>query len=506
MSENILEMKGISKSFPGVKALDDVSLVVRKGTVHALMGENGAGKSTLMKCLFGLYSMDEGEIQYEGVSVRIVNPFDALRRGISMVHQELQPIPERSIAENIFCGRYPTVIPGVVDHAKMNAETTEVLKKVGLDCNPERKLGTLSVSQIQLVEIARAVSVNARVVIMDEPTSSLTGGEVAKLFSIINALRDEGVAIIYISHKMDEILRISNEVTILRDGKYIGTWPASELTTDLIITRMVGRQITNLFPPKANTPGETVLEIKDYTSINPKSFRNVNFALRKGEILGVSGLVGAQRTELMEGLFGLRSTINGSITYKGQTFKCSRPKDAIDHGIAMLTEDRRLTGIFAVLSVADNISVASLRKYIKFKLMLDKKKIVALVDDNVKKLSIKTPSITTLIQSLSGGNQQKVIVSRWLANNPDVFIMDEPTRGIDVGAKYEIYCIIGDLAKQGKSIIMISSEMEELIGVADRIMVMCDGRVTGFVDGEDMNEETIMELATRFETEDEKYA
>jgi len=506
MSEYILEMRGISKSFPGVKALDDVSLMVRKGSVHALMGENGAGKSTLMKCLFGLYSIDEGELFYEGEPIRMANPFDALRRGISMVHQELQPIPERSIAENIFCGRYPTLFPGIVDHKRMNAETIEVLKKVGLDYDPECKLGTLSVSQIQLVEIARAVSVNARVVIMDEPTSSLSGGEVAKLFSIINTLRNSGVAIIYISHKMDEILRISDEVTILRDGKRIGCWPAGELTTDLIITRMVGRHISNLFPPKENAPGETVLEIENYTSINPKSFRHVDFNLKKGEILGVSGLVGAQRTELMEGLFGLRSTVEGCITYKGQRFKCARPKDAIDHGIAMLTEDRRKTGIFSVLSVADNISIASLRKYLKFRLMLDHKRITSLVMNNVKKLSIKTPSINTLIQSLSGGNQQKVIVSRWLANDPDIFIMDEPTRGIDVGAKYEIYCIIGDLAKQGKSIVMISSEMEELIGVADRIMVMCDGRVTGFVEGDDMNEEKIMELATRFETEDEKYA
>ena len=505
-SQHRIEMKNMTKSFGGIRALKNVSFSVKPGETHCLVGENGAGKSTLMKCLFGLYSMDEGEIFYEGAPVRIANPFDALRMGISMVHQELQPIPERSIAENIFCGRYPTVLPGIVNHARMNAETTEVLKKVGLDYDPECKLGALSVSQIQLVEIARAVSVNARVVIMDEPTSSLTGGEVAKLFSIINKLRSEGVAIIYISHKMDEILRISDEVTILRDGKCIGTWPANELTTDLIITRMVGRHITNLFPPKENAPGEMVLEVENYTSINPKSFRDISFTLRKGEILGVSGLVGAQRTELMEGLFGIRSTVNGFITYKGNRFKCARPKDAIDHGIAMLTEDRRGTGIFSVLSVSDNISVASLRKYLKFKLMLDKKRINTLVEDNVKKLSIKTPSIATLIQSLSGGNQQKVIVSRWLANDPDVFIMDEPTRGIDVGAKYEIYCIIGDLARQGKSIIMISSEMEELIGVADRIMVMCGGRVTGFVEGDDMNEEKIMELATRFETEDEKYA
>jgi methyl-galactoside transport system ATP-binding protein len=506
MPEYILEMKGICKSFPGVKALDNVSFKLREGSVHALMGENGAGKSTLMKCLFGVYAMDKGEIWYKGERIKIINPFDALRKGVAMVHQELQPIPERSIAENIFCGRYPTLFPGIVNHAKMNAETASVLRKVGLDYEPTRRLGTLSVSQMQLVEIARAVSVGAKIVIMDEPTSSLTSGEVSKLFEIISQLKAEGVAIIYISHRMDEILRISDEVTIMRDGQYIGTWPAKELTTDLIITRMVGRQLTNLYPEKENTPGETILQVENYTSINPKSFRNITFSLRKGEILGVSGLVGAQRTELMEGLFGLRASVSGFITYKGRKFKCGRPKDAISHGIALLTEDRRQTGIFGVLSVSDNVSVASLNKYQKLKLFIEQKRINELVEENVKKLSIKTPGIKTLIQSLSGGNQQKVIISRWLANDPDIFIMDEPTRGIDVGAKYEIYSIIADLAKQGKSIIFISSEMQELIGVADRIMVMCDGRVTGFAEGGDMNEEYIMELATRFETESEHYA
>ena len=299
---------------------------------------------------------------------------------------------------------------------------------------------------------------------------------------------------------MDEILRISDEVTIMRDGKYIGTWPAKELTTDLIITRMVGRELTNLYPPKENVPGEVVLEVEGYTSIHAKSFRNVGFNLRKGEILGVSGLVGAQRTEVMEGIFGLRAKTHGKVIYKGHEIHINRPKDAIDQGIALLTEDRRATGIFGVLSVSDNVAVASLAKYLKYGFMLDEKKIDTLVKENIQKLNIKTPSGKTLIQSLSGGNQQKVIFSRWLANDPDVLILDEPTRGIDVGAKYEIYCIISDLAKQGKSIIMISSEMPELIGMADRIMVMCDGRVTGFVEGEDMNQERIMELATRFES------
>ncbi|HML68074.1 MAG TPA: sugar ABC transporter ATP-binding protein [Clostridia bacterium] len=502
MQEYVLEMKGVCKSFPGVKALDNAQLHLRPGTVHALMGENGAGKSTLMKCLFGVYKMDEGEIVYNGESVKIENPFDALQKGIAMVHQELQPIPERPIAENIYCGRYPEKkflgLIKTVDHKKMFEQTGTLLKGLGLNFDPKAKLGSLSVSQMQLVEIAKAVSANAKIVIMDEPTSSLTQNEVETLFSIIERLKKNGCSIIYISHKMDEILRISDEVTIMRDGKYIGTWPSRELTTDLIITKMVGRELTNLYPKRENVPGDVILKVEDFTSIHPKSFRDVNFELKKGEILGVSGLVGAQRTELMEGIFGLRASERGTITYLGKHLRITRPKNAIENGIALLTEDRRGSGIFGVLSVSDNVSVASLSQYLIMRTMLNDKKIAQLVKDNVKKLSIKTPSIKTQIQSLSGGNQQKVIISRWLANDPDVLIMDEPTRGIDVGAKYEIYCIIAELAKQGKSIIMISSEMPELIGMADRIMVMCDGRVTGVVDGKDMNQETIMELATRF--------
>ena len=315
----------------------------------------------------------------------------------------------------------------------------------------------------------------------------------------MNELRAKGVSIVYISHKMDEILRISDEVTIMRDGQYIGTWPAKELTTDTIITKMVGRELSNLYPPRENVPGEVMFEVQDFTSINPKSFRNATFNVRKGEILGVAGLVGAQRTELMEGLFGLRAHTKGTITYKGKELKITQPRDAIKAGIAMLTEDRRATGILGVLSIADNVSIASLDQYLIGGIMLDDGKIEKLVQDNVAKLSIKTPSSKTQIQTLSGGNQQKVLISRWLANDPDVFILDEPTRGIDVGAKYEIYCIIAELAKQGKSIIMISSEMSELIGMSDRIMVMCDGRVTGFIDGKDANQENIMALATQFE-------
>ena len=502
MSEYRLEMRGVCKSFPGVKALDHAQLHLRPGTVHALMGENGAGKSTLMKCMFGIYKMDEGEIIFEGQKVSIADPLEALKMGIAMVHQELQPIPARTVGENIFLGRYPMkkalgLIP-IVDHKKMYEDTAALLKKVRMDFDPQQMLGELSVSQMQSVEIAKAVSANCKVLILDEPTSSLTQNEVEALFRIVDDLKREGVSIVYISHKMDEILRISDEVTIMRDGQYIGTWPAKELTTDSIITKMVGRELTNLFPQRENKPGEVVFRVEDFTSINPKSFRNVNFELRKGEILGVGGLVGAQRTELMEGLFGIRSHTTGRITYKGKEMRINRPKDAIDQGVAMLTEDRRATGILGVLSVADNISVASLKQYLDFHVCINDRKVEQLVQDNVAKMNIKTPSSKTQIKSLSGGNQQKVLIGRWLANDPDVLILDEPTRGIDVGAKYEIYCIIAELAKQGKSIIMISSEMSELIGMSDRVMVMCDGRVTGFIDGQDATQENIMELATQF--------
>ncbi len=503
MNEYRLEMHDVSKSFPGVKALDHAQLKLKPGTVHALMGENGAGKSTLMKCMFGIYKMDEGEIIYEGKKVSITDPLHALKLGIAMVHQELQPITERSVAENIYVGRYPMkkllgFFP-VVDHDKMYSNTKQLLDKVHMNFDPRQKLGSLSVSQMQSVEIAKAVSADCKVLILDEPTSSLSQREVDALFAIIAELKAEGVSIVYISHKMDEILRISDEVTIMRDGKYIGTWDAADLTTDKIITQMVGRPLSNLFPAKASVPGEVVFEVKNFTSINPRSFRNISFSLKKGEVLGIAGLVGAQRTELMEGIFGIRSTTQGTISYKGSELKISRPRDAIQRSIALLTEDRRATGIFGVLPVADNVAIASLDRYLEAGFYLNEGKIEKLVKENVDKLSIKTPSSKTLIKSLSGGNQQKVLVARWLANNPDILILDEPTRGIDVGAKYEIYTIIADLARQGKSIIIVSSEMAELLGMSDRILVMCDGRLTGELDAHQATQESIMALATQFE-------
>ena len=501
MSEYILEMKDICKSFPGVKALDHVSLQLKPGHVHSLMGENGAGKSTLMKCLFGIYKKDEGTVIYDGQEVNISDPFDALTKGIAMVHQELMPIRERSIAENIYCGRYPYKKFGpikVVDHKKMYEDTQFLLDDLGLDFKATDKLGTLSTSQMQLVEIAKAVSANAKIIILDEPTSSLTQKEVDKLFEIVGRLTSSGCGVIYISHKMEEILKISDEVTIMRDGQYIGTWPANELTTDFIIAKEVGRELKDLYPPKVNTPGDVVFEVKDFDSVLDNSFKDCSFSVRKGEIFGVAGLVGAQRTELMEAIYGLRGTTSGTVYYEGQTLKIKCPEDAIKNGIALITEDRRARGIFGVLSITDNVAVASLNDYLKLGFILDHKKINEVVDKSIAELSIKTPSPKEQIKNLSGGNQQKVIISRWLAKFPEVLIMDEPTRGIDVGAKYEIYSIIGNLAKQGRTIIVVSSEMPELIGICDRIMVMCEGRITGVVEGEDMNQEKIMELSTAF--------
>jgi len=501
MAEYRLEMRGVSKSFPGVKALDKVNLKVRPGTVHALMGENGAGKSTLMKCLFGIYHMDEGEVFVDGQKVEIQNPDEALHKGLAMVHQELQPVPERTIAENMYLGRFPVKSFGpikVIDHKTMNEEAKKWLENVKMPFDPRKKLGHLSISQMQSIEIAKAVSQEAKLIILDEPTSSLTDNEVEALFRIVRDLRDRGVSFVFISHKMAELRQISDDITIMRDGCYVGTWEMKNISDDEIVKQMVGRELTNIYPPLDNNPGDVLLEVNNFTSIHDGSFKNCSFKLRKGEILGFGGLVGAQRTELMEAIFGIRHITSGEVKLNGKTLDIKRPQDAINNGIGMITEDRRGSGILGCLSIADNVSIASLNQYLEAGIKLNKKKIEELVQDNVSKLSIKTPSSKTLIQSLSGGNQQKVIISRWLANNPDVLIMDEPTRGIDVGAKYEIYQIMINLAKQGKGIIMISSEMPELLGVSNRVMVMCNGKITGEVSGNEMTQENVMHYATQF--------
>lgn len=495
----LLEMNNISKAFPGVKALDDVTLKVRAGMVHALMGENGAGKSTLMKCLFGMYEPDSGAIVINGKPVDIKNSKDALNNGISMIHQELHPVPHRNVMENIWLGRFPLKRFGpltFIDEAKMLKDTAELFKELEMDIKPTSLVGNMSVSKIQSLEIAKAVSYDAKVIVMDEPTSSLTGNEVEQLFKIIRDLKKRGVAIIYISHKMEEILEISDEVTIMRDGRKIGTWPSAELTTDMIISKMVGRDLTQRFPERSNAPANVVFKVEEVTSLLPKSFKNINFELRKGEVLGIGGLVGAQRTELIEALFGLRQLSSGKFYINGKEVKIKSAADAKKHKMALLTEERRVTGIFPVLSVLENTAVAKQAKYETQYLLLNEAQRKEDTLQSIQKLKVKTPSIKTLMKNLSGGNQQKILLARWLLTEPEILLLDEPTRGIDVGAKFEIYTIIAQLAKQGKSIIMISSEMPELLGMSDRIMVMCEGKVTGILDGKTATEEEIMRLAT----------
>jgi len=502
MNDNpiVLEMVGISKDFPGVKALDNVSLKVRAGSVHALMGENGAGKSTLMKCLFGIYKQDSGDILINGESVDLKNPKTALDHGVSMIHQELHPVPYRNVMENLWLGRFPLKKFGplkFVDHKKMYDDTKKIFEDLNMDMNPKAIVGGMSVSKIQSIEIAKATSYNSKIIIMDEPTSSLTENEVDHLFTIIRNLKERGVAIIYISHKMEEILKIADEVTIMRDGKYIGTWPSVELTTDLIISKMVGRDLTHRFPERSNVPGETYLRVENLTSINPHSFKEISFELKRGEILGIGGLVGAQRTELVEAIFGLRAIKSGKIFINNKEVRINSPVDAINNKIALLTEERRVTGIFPMLSVLENLVIANVKRYIRMLLLNDKKR----KDDSdrsVEMLRIKTPSVKTLIMNLSGGNQQKVLLARWLLTEPEILMLDEPTRGIDVGAKFEIHSIISDLAKKGKSILIISSEMPELLGMTDRILVMCEGRLSGTLNGKEATQEEIMRLAAKF--------
>jgi methyl-galactoside transport system ATP-binding protein len=500
-NEYALEMIAISKSFPGVKALDGVSLSVKPGAVHALMGENGAGKSTLMKCLFGIYDIDEGEIILGGKKVHFENSKEALASGISMIHQELLPIPYRSVMENVWLGRYPLMGFGpckFVNHKKMLDDTQALFEELKMDIDPSAWVAALSVSKIQSMEIAKAVSCKSRIIIMDEPTSSLTENEVAHLFSIIRKLRREGVAIVYISHRMEEILQIADEVSIMRDGKMVGTFPSAELTTDFIINKMVGRDMSHRFPPRENVSGEVVLKVENCSSPDRNSFQNVTFDLRKGEILGVSGLVGAQRTELMESLFGLRPIASGKVWIHGKERHIKSPQDAIGRKMALLTEERRVSGIFPILSVSDNVLSANWKSYVGKSGLLDLSRCAADVKKSIDMLRVKTPSARTFMQDLSGGNQQKVIFSRWLLIDPEILILDEPTRGIDVGAKFEIYTIIADLAKRGKSILMISSELPEILGMSDRIMVMCEGRMTGILEGKNAGQEEVMRLSTQF--------
>ena len=493
----VLEMENISKEFPGVKALDNVQLKLKPGTVHALMGENGAGKSTLMKCLFGIYEKNSGKILLDGVEVNFKSTKEALENGVSMVHQELNQVLQRNVLDNIWLGRYP--MKGFfVDEKKMYNDTINIFKDLDIKVDPRKKVADLPIAERQMIEIAKAVSYKSKVIVMDEPTSSLTEKEVDHLFRIIKKLKESGVGIIYISHKMEEIKMISDEITILRDGKWISTNDVSKISTEQIISMMVGRDLTERFPKKDNIAKEMILEVKNLTALNQPSIQDVSFELYKGEILGIAGLVGSKRTEIVETIFGMRPKENGEIILHGKVVKNRNPEEAIKNGFALVTEERRSTGIFSMLDIAFNSVISNLDRYKnKFKLLKNKdiEKDTKWIVDSMR---VKTPSYSTKIGSLSGGNQQKVIIGRWLLTEPEVLMLDEPTRGIDVLAKYEIYQLMIDLAKKDKGIIMISSEMPELLGVTDRILVMSNGRVAGIVKTSETNQEEIMELSAKY--------
>ena len=494
----LLQMVGISKSFPGVKALDNVSLNVHSGIVHALMGENGAGKSTLMKCLFGIYSKDSGHIYLEGKEIDFKSSREALDNGVAMVHQELNQALKRSVMDNIWLGRYPTVMGGLaVNEKKMYEDTMAVFEELGINVDPRRIMSTMPVSQRQMVEIAKAVSYNSKVIVFDEPTSSLTEEEVEHLFKIINMLRDRGVGIIYISHKMAEIKRISDYITVMRDGQWIATERAADLEMNDIIRLMVGRELTNQFPPKTNVPGDVYLKVDGLTGMY-NQLRDVSFYARRGEILGLAGLDSSGRTETLESIFGIRTRKEGIISLNDQPCFNRSAGESIKNGFALLTEERRATGIFGVLDIKANTVISSLKRHLRFGLYLSEKTQREDTQHYIDAMHTKTPSQETKIRSLSGGNQQKVIIGRWLLTEPEVLLLDEPTRGIDVGAKYEIYQLILDLANKGKTVIMVSSEMPELLGVCDRIVVMSGGRVAGEVDARNTTQEEIMTLAAKY--------
>ena len=492
--EYILDMQNISKTFPGVKALDNVQLQVRPGEVHALMGENGAGKSTLMKILMGIYTMDEGgSITFNGQPYHVHNPKEAMDTGIAMIHQELNPILDMTVYENIFVGREINK-NGIVDKKAEIREAQRLIEECGLHVSPTETLRHLTVAQCQLIEIIKAISVNAKVIIMDEPTAAITDREVELLFGHIRRLRDNGVAIIYISHRMEEIFAICDSITVYRDGQYIGSGKTSELNEAALIKMMVGREITDVFPKLEAQIGGTIFEARHITR-EDKKVRDVSLSVRQGEILGIGGLVGAGRSELVEGIFGMHKLSGGEIFVKGRQVHVHSPADIIKEGVALVTEDRKVTGLNLSGTVNDNITMVAIKKALSNGLY-SSAKARKLSAEYIGKLKIKTPSGDQIVGNLSGGNQQKVVISKWLLNDPDVIIMDEPTRGIDVGAKRDIYLLIGDLVQQGKAVILISSEIPELMGVCDRIAVMAEGHFAGEISREQFSQETIMRLAS----------
>jgi inositol transport system ATP-binding protein len=494
--ENVLEMRQVSKSFPGVKALKNIDFSVKKGSVHALMGENGAGKSTLMKILYGIHSADEGEVIFKGNPYVVKSPIDAIKKGLSMIPQEINPALNLSVASNVFLGKELTFKKGLrlINQKKMIKDTQVLFDELDIDIDPSVLMSELSIANAQLVAIATAVSYNTDLVIMDEPTSALTEKEIDKLYAIIRNLRDnKNIAVVYISHKLDEVFEICDEVTVIRDGEFIGTDTIENFTKDKLISMMVGRSMKEFFHKEKCEIGDVILEVKNLTL--EKKFTDISFSLRKGEVLGVAGLMGAGRTEIMEAVFGYKPADSGEIFLNGVKIEINEPNDAIKHGLAFVTEDRKATGIFPELSVKDNMVMPDITNYLQFGL-LNSKKINKDCQSQRQAIAIKTPSLDQLIKNLSGGNQQKVLISRWLLTVPDILILDEPTRGIDVGAKSEIHRLIGELTKRGKSIIMVSSEMPEILSMSDRIIVMHEGAYSGELLRDEATQEKILQLAT----------
>ena len=495
MNETILEMKGIDKSFPGVHALKDVSFDVRKGEVHALMGENGAGKSTLMKVLTGIYKKDAGEIVFEGKPVEFHNTREAQEAGILIVHQELNMIGDLTVAQNIFVGREPRRRMRI-DDKKMNDDSLKLFEELNISIDPKEKMSNLTVGSQQMCEIAKAISHNARVIIFDEPTAALTDKEIETLFTIIRDLKSRGIGIVYISHRMDEIKKITDRVTVMRDGGYVGTMNTADCSKEDIINMMVGRVIFEQPKQKSQVKKNAPVVLKVEHLNAGRMVQDVSFELRKGEILGFSGLMGAGRTETARAIFGADRKRSGTIYVNGERVDINSPKDAVKHGIGYLSEDRRRYGVVVQKSISENSTLADLGDYIKG-IFLNKSKEKKDTDSFVERLGVKTPSTDQLVVNLSGGNQQKVVIAKWLVRDCDILIFDEPTRGIDVGAKNEIYKLMNKLAAEGKSIIMISSEMTEILRMSDRIEVMCEGRITGELDIEEATSQRIMDKATR---------
>ena len=493
----ILSIHGMSKSFGRNKVLNHIDLNVKPGSIMGLMGENGAGKSTMMKCLFGTYQKDEETIVLDGKEVNFSGPKDALENGVAMVHQELNQCLERNVIDNLFLGRYPKNSLGVVDEGRMKKEASDLFRKLGITVNLTQPMKKMSVSKRQMCEIAKAISYNSKVIVLDEPTSSLTAPEVAKLFKMMRQLKEQGISLIYISHKMDEIFEICDQISVLRDGSLVMTKDSKDTNMNELISAMVGRSLDNRFPPVDNTPGETILSVQNLSTKYAPKLQNISFDVKKGEIFGLYGLVGAGRTELLETIFGMRTRAAGNVIYDGKMMNFASPKDAMNHGFALITEERKANGLFLKADITFNTTIANMNHY-KSGLALSHDDMVRATAEEIKVMHTKCMGPDDMIANLSGGNQQKVIFGKWLERSPNIFMMDDPTRGIDVGAKYEIYELIINMAKQGKTIIVVSSEMPEILGITNRIGVMSNGHLAGIVNTKETNQEELLKLSAKY--------